>query len=130
MAHRSRLAGFIIDCEGDGLDAAADFWAAALGMSVADRDAGSTPGTYEQFGDTPAGLHVEVQKVAHAPRVHLDIETDDIEAEVARLAALGAHEVSRPHDGRWVVMQAPTGHRFCVVRMHEGGNAARANRWA
>ncbi|GAB3735262.1 VOC family protein [Luteimonas pelagia] len=129
MAHRSRLAGFIIDCEGDGLDDAADFWAAALGMTVADRDAGSTPGTYEQFGDTPAGLHVEVQKVSHPPRVHLDIETDDVEAEVARLVALGASEVSRPHEGRWVVMDAPTGHRFCVVRMHEGGNAARANRW-
>jgi predicted enzyme related to lactoylglutathione lyase len=129
MGHRSRLAGFIIDCQGDGLDAAADFWAAALGMTVVDRDAGSTPGTYEQFGDTPAGLHVEVQKVAHPSRVHLDIETDDIEAEVARLVALGAREVSRPNDGRWVVMDAPTGHRFCVVRMQDGDNAARANAW-
>jgi predicted enzyme related to lactoylglutathione lyase len=129
MAHRSRLAAFIVDCHGDDLDRAADFWAAALGMTVADREAGSVPGQYQQFGDTPAGLHVEVQKVAHEPRVHLDIETDDIEAEVARLSALGASEVARPHAGRWVVMQAPTGHRFCVVRMHQRGHGPKANDW-
>ena len=29
--HRSRIAGIIIDCETDNLDAAADFWSAALG---------------------------------------------------------------------------------------------------
>ena len=38
--HRSRLAGFIIDCNTDDLDAATDFWAGALGCSIADRDAG------------------------------------------------------------------------------------------
>ena len=31
MAHRSRLAGFIIDCETDDLAGAAAFWSAALG---------------------------------------------------------------------------------------------------
>lgn len=129
MPHRSRLAGFIVDCRDGDLDDAADFWAAALGMTVADRDAGSVPGQYQQFGDTPAGLHVEVQKVAHEPRVHLDIETDDLEAEVARLSALGARELERPHGGRWVVMQAPTGHRFCVVRMHHPGQGPQANDW-
>ena len=29
--HRSKLAGFIIDCDTDDLEAAADFWSAALG---------------------------------------------------------------------------------------------------
>lgn len=129
MPHRSRLAGFIVDCRSDDLDGAADFWAAALGMTVADRDAGSVPGQYQQFGDTPAGLHIEVQKVAHEPRVHLDIETDDLESEVARLSTLGASEVARPHGGRWVVMQAPTGHRFCVVRMHHPEQGPKANDW-
>ena len=33
MAHRSRLSGFIIDCNTGDLDAAADFWARALGCS-------------------------------------------------------------------------------------------------
>ena len=38
MAHRSRLAGFIIDCQVDDLHAPAAFWASALGMRIADAD--------------------------------------------------------------------------------------------
>ncbi len=57
---------------------------------------------------------IEVQRVEHESRLHLDIESDDVEAEVARLEALGATRVSRCRS--WWVMQAPTGQRFCVVR--------------
>jgi len=57
---------------------------------------------------------VILQKVEHASRVHLDIETDDIEAEVERLQALGAIEIARIQG--WVVLEAPSGHRFCVVK--------------
>lgn len=32
--HRSRLAGFIIDCKTDDLEQAARFWAAALGYEL------------------------------------------------------------------------------------------------
>ena len=46
--------------------------------------------------------------------MHLDIETDDIEAEVRRLQLLGAVLVERVKS--WCVMEAPTGQRFCVVR--------------
>lgn len=58
---------------------------------------------------------VQIQRVEHESRVHLDIETDDIPAAVARLEQLGARIVERLE--RWVVMQAPTGQRFCVVRV-------------
>ena len=92
MAHRSRLAGFIIDCQTDDLDPAASFWSQALGVTIADPDAGDVPGTYQMFGDTPADLHIEVQKVDHPSRVHLDIESDDIDAEAARLEKLGREE--------------------------------------
>ena len=61
--------------------------------------------------------------------MHLDIETDDLDAEVMRLEALGAREVSRPRAGRWVVMQAPTGQRFCVVRMHHPERGTPPNDW-
>lgn len=115
MPHRSRLAGFIIDCRTDDLDAAADFWSQALGVRIADRDAGDDSAEYQQFGDTPGDLHIEVQKVDHASHVHLDIEADDIDAEAARLEALGARKVAFVK--RWWVMEAPTGQRFCVVRM-------------
>ena len=126
MAHRSRLAGFIIDSQSDDLDASARFWSSALGIAIADPDSGGT-GQYAEFGGAPGDLHVEVQKVEHPSRVHLDIETDDIDAEVARLEALGATRVAFVK--RWWVMQAPTGHRFCVVNPQHGALGDDANRW-
>ena len=60
-------------------------------------------------------------------RGYIDIETDDIPAEVARLEKLGAKVVS--HLRRWVVMEAPTGQRFCVVRVQRPGFPKNANRW-
>ena len=128
MAHKSRLAGFIIDCQGGDVTTSARFWSAALGLPITDPNEGGA-GKYAVLGDTPADLHIEVQKVPHESRVHLDIETDDIEAEVARLRQLGATEVSRPYDARWVVMQAPTGQRFCVVRLRDATKGPRLNAW-
>ncbi len=127
MTHRSRLAGFIIDCQGGSLDVSARFWSEALGIAVADSDSGGI-GIYAEFGDAPGGLHVEVQKVEHPSRVHLDIETDNIDAEVARLEALGAQRVAFVRE-RWWVMQAPTGQRFCVVPLREDNRREPPNVW-
>lgn len=127
MSHRSRLAGFIIDCQDHTADAGASFWAAALGYQAApayrEGDA-----EYAELQGAPAGLNVEVQRVGHASRVHLDIESDDIDAEATRLEALGARRIDFVK--RWWVMEAPTGHRFCIVRMREDEAKAPANRWA
>ena len=123
--HRSRLAGFIIDCRTDDLEAAATFWSAALGLAMTggqDDDPG-----YRHLQNGPGDLHIEVQQVSHESRVHLDIESDDIEAEVHRLEALGAKRVSDIK--RWVVMEAPTGQRFCVVRPQSTEFASQSNRW-
>ena len=127
MAHRSRLAGFIIDCQVDDLDAAAAFWSSALGMPVVDPKAGDDTAEYQQFGGTPADLHVEVQKVSHPSRVHLDIEADDIDAEADRLEKLGAKRIAFVK--RWWVMEAPSGHRFCVVKMHHPERGAPPSEW-
>ena len=127
MPHRSRLAGFIIDCQVDDLDAAARFWSGALGATIDNPNAGDATAEYQNFGNTPGDLHIEVQKVAHPSRVHLDIETDDLDAEVARLEALGAKRVGFVK--RWWVMEAPTGQRFCVVKMHDPEKGARPNTW-
>ena len=127
MAHRSRLAGFIIDCNVENLDAAADFWSQALGCGIADRDAGDGTAEYQMLGDTPGDLHIEVQKVSHPSRVHLDIESDDVDAEADRLEKLGARKIAFVK--RWWVMEAPTGQRFCVVRMKHPGRGAPAKQW-
>ncbi|MFD0321546.1 VOC family protein [Lysobacter gummosus] len=114
MAHRSRLAGFIIDCETGDIDTAANFWSAALGLARVDTydDEGAQ---YAQLANAAGELHVEVQKVDHPSRVHLDIESDDLDAEAERLEKLGAKRIKFVK--RWWVMEAPTGHRFCIVRM-------------
>ncbi|GAB2503354.1 VOC family protein [Lysobacter humi (ex Lee et al. 2017)] len=126
MAHRSRLAGFIIDCDTPDLDAAARFWSGALGLEIVDPDSGGT-GRYAEFGGAPGNLHVEVQRVEHASRVHLDIEADDIDAEADRLEKLGARRIAFVQ--RWWVMEAPTGQRFCLVRMREDAGRGPANHW-
>ena len=126
MAHHSRLAGFIIDSRSDDLDTTARFWSAALGLRVADPDSGGT-GQYAEFAGVPGDLHVEVQKVDHPSRVHLDIETDDIDAEVARLEALGATRVAFVK--RWWVMQAHDGQRFCVVPLRDDNGRPAPHRW-
>ena len=125
--HRSRLAGFIIDCRTDDLHGAADFWSRALGMAT-EALPGQEGESYVKLRVPGERLHVEVQAVGHESRVHLDIEADDIEAEVARLEKLGAKRLKKVHG--WVVMEAPTGQRFCVVRPQNKGFEQEANVWA
>jgi len=124
--HKSRLAGFIIDCHTDDVGAAARFWSAALGLP--ERQLGPGEEDYIGLDAPPQRLHVEVQRVDHDSRVHLDIETDDVAAEVARLEALGARRVAQIKT--WWVMQAPTGQRFCVVRRSSPDFDSTANSWA
>jgi hypothetical protein len=124
--HRSRLNGLQIDCNTEDIDAAACFWAEALGRPVAPDHPG-TRGNYVMLETRPGEVDVQIQRVEHESRVHLDIETDDIPAEVARLEKLGATVDKRLE--RWVVMQAPTGQRFCVVRVQRDGFPKGATEW-
>ncbi len=82
--HRSRLGGLIIDCRTEDLEAAAEFWSQALGCRMV-RSIDPADTNYVQLETAPNEPHLEVQKVGHESRVHIDIETDDIEAEAARL---------------------------------------------
>jgi hypothetical protein len=113
MAHRSRLSTLLIDAPRAEASAAASFWSEALGVPTH-----PVPGE-EQFFSLRGALpdHVlAVQSVDDAPRYHVDIEADDVEAEAARLIGLGAVEV-----GRWlecVTLRAPGGHLLCVIPPH------------
>ncbi len=124
--HKSQLAGFIIDCKTDDLDAAAGFWGQALGYELTRSDDPDDE-NYVELETGPDEVHVEVQRVNHPSRLHLDIETNDIEAEVARLEQLGAKRVEQVK--RWWVMEAPTGQRFCVVTPQRANFSATANEW-
>jgi hypothetical protein len=114
--HRSRLVAFVIDCKSKDLDSATRFWSAALGRPVV--PPAPDAGNYRELTADPDEPMVLVQKVDHDSRIHLDIETDDMEAEVKRLEALGAKRVA--FIKRWWVLEAPTGQRFCVVNPQRG----------
>ena len=116
----------MIDCQLGTLVAASRFWSSALGLPIVEPDEDGS-GRYAVLAPAPGGLHVEVQRVEHPSRLHLDIAADDIDAEATALEALGATRVGNPH-GRWWVMQAPTGQRFCVVRARPAESATPPSR--
>ena len=124
--HKSRLAGIVIDCQTGDLDEHAEFWGAALGRGIRRR---YEPGdeNYRLLEDAEDSLQVLTQKVEHPSRIHLDIETNDIEAEVQRLEGLGAQRLNKIRD--WWVMQAPSGQRFCVVKPQRSDFEELANVW-
>jgi hypothetical protein len=124
--HKSRLGALVVDCQTNDLPAEAAFWAGALG---ADPESGDrqTDARYLRLNGKPSEAQMLLQKVEHPSRVHLDIETDDIEAEVKRLEALGASVVERLP--KWVVMEAPSRHRFCVISPIRTDFEDNANVW-
>jgi predicted enzyme related to lactoylglutathione lyase len=124
--HQSRISAFILDCKVDDLATAMEFWSKALGRPIANPDQDGD-GRYAELKTDADEPFLLLQKVAHEPRIHLDIETDDLDAEVARLEALGAERIEFVK--RWWVMQAPTGHRFCVVRKQPAKSPEHFNAW-
>ena len=124
MAHRSRIGVIVIDCRTDDLGPATAFWSAALGVSGrVDED-----GKYAVLADGQGHPKLLLQAVDHESRVHLDVETDDRAAEATRLEALGARNLGWVRDD-WIVMEAPTGHRFCLVPPQGDDFPGDAARW-
>ncbi len=122
--HRSRLSAILIDTPHASAAASTAFWSAALG----------TPAQVEpnepEFTSLPGavpGLEVAVQSVDDQARFHVDVETDDVDAEVTRLTALGAVELRRWLDAR--ILRAPGGHLLCVVPRHSADFEAGARTW-
>src|ERR1043166_4574097 len=99
--HHSRLCALLIDCQTTDVDAAARFWADALGRPIDPKHPG-TRGNYVMLEDRPGEISIQIQRVDHESRAHIDIETDDISAEVSRLEKLGATVDKRLE--RWTVM--------------------------
>jgi hypothetical protein len=124
--HRSRLATVIIDFDARSFEEGARFWSQALGRERLARNE-----RYESLRGRvggEGGLYVGLQRGVDDPqRLHFDIETDDVEAEVSRLMGIGAQVKARIRSH--VVMRAPGGHTFCVVPASRGDFSANARTW-
>jgi hypothetical protein len=127
VPHYSRLYKVVIDVTEADHDEEVVFWQAATGQPLTRSE------RYPEYhgaslpGDVFALL---IQRIGEGPsRVHLDIHTDDLEAEVARLEALGARRVRLVND-HWWIMEDPAGLPFCVLPDPPGSlNEDNAQRW-
>lgn len=113
--HRSRIGVVLIDHPDASYDAALTFWGAVRGIEPQQEE----HGPYASLG-VIGNLQLDLQRLVDAdrPRVHLDVETDDLPAEVARLVGLGA-EVLEERDG-YQILTDPGGLVFCVVPVQTG----------
>lgn len=110
--HRSRIGVVLIDHADDHHDESLAFWAGVQGVRPV------VDGAYASVGEV-GSANLEVQRLEDGPsRIHLDIESDDIPAEVARLKDLGGTVVD--DRGDYVIMSDPGGLVFCVVGIQTG----------
>jgi predicted enzyme related to lactoylglutathione lyase len=109
----------VIDCAD--LERSARFWAAALGYA----DQGDAGGKYRTvLPEDGPGVEILLQRTDDTKqgknRVHLDLRTEDLEAEVARVLALGAARLTKEpveeNGWTWHILADPDGNEFCVLR--------------
>jgi len=104
--HKSRLSAIVIDCHTDHIEHAAGFWSQLLGQASHVDDDGHRA-TIEA---ADKGVSLVIEAVHDEARIHVDIETDNLAAEIHRIEQLGGRKVSVVNHS--VIMEAPTGHRF------------------
>lgn len=114
--HRTRLVQICIDCPPELLDVELRFWRDATrwefrpstGAEFAGKLYPPEPGPvhllFQRLGDEDTGTHA---------RAHIDLGTDDREAEARRLEELGATRLDTG-DG-WILLAAPDGMQFCAT---------------
>jgi predicted enzyme related to lactoylglutathione lyase len=116
--HRSRVCYFVIDVSD--LDQGISFWTAALD-GTEEETSETSRHIYRNIRLPDSEIRILLQKTddrkTSKERMHIDLETDDVEAEVKRLEALGAvrydHQQERGYD--FWVLQDPWGNEFCVL---------------
>jgi hypothetical protein len=126
MAHWSRLSKIVIDAPAGEHDRELAFWSSALGQPLTWFD------SHPEYHGAPihgTGFGLLIQRLGDGPgRVHLDIHTDDLAAEIARLEELGASRVRQVHS--WWILRDPAGLPFCVIPEPPGSlNDSNAHRW-
>jgi hypothetical protein len=126
VTHYSRLCKVVMDVPAADHDQELAFWQGAVGQPMARSEA------YPEYHSADLDgreFGLLIQRLEDGPgRVHVDIHTDDLAAEVARLERLGARRVRRAH--LWWIMRDPAGLPFCVIPEPAGTlNDDNAQRW-
>jgi predicted enzyme related to lactoylglutathione lyase len=109
------LANVVFDCDDVGL--VARFWSTALDRPL-------DPESSEYFATispdaSPRWFFAKVPEPKTTKnRVHADLTTPDVEAEIARLVAAGAKRVAdkSEYGHTWTVMQDPESNEFCIAQ--------------
>jgi predicted enzyme related to lactoylglutathione lyase len=117
--HRSRVCQFVIDVSD--LDQGVTFWTAVVD-GVEEETSEASRHIYRRIRLPDSEIRILLQKTGDRKiskeRMHIDLETDNVEAEVERLEALGAvrwdHQQERGFDF-WVVRD-PWGNEFCILQ--------------
>ena len=123
--HHSKLCTVMIDCEAGVMKQSVEFWSGAFGCGL--DHPYNEKDNYFWLAEDVNGTRIGVQKRDGDTGIHLDIETDDVDAEVARLEALGARRKYKIKD--WWVMEDPSGNAFCVIVPEHQDFPKGAKRW-
>jgi catechol 2,3-dioxygenase-like lactoylglutathione lyase family enzyme len=113
---RIRIGSTVVNCAD--LETMTTFWTEALGLTPSSREPdddfrvlrGDRVNMSLQLADTP---------VTARDQMHLDLYSDDADAEVARLIELGARFVRENVKDGYVVLLDPEGNEFCVCAVAE-----------
>src|SRR6187399_3164244 len=109
-----KIGNITFDCENP--PRVAEFWAAALGYEIKDANDYFAE-VAAPSGALPNLLFITVPESRTVKnRVHVDLGSDDREAEVARLVGLGATrgDTHTIYGITWTVLQDPEGNELCV----------------
>lgn len=124
--HKSQIRTLVIDCPEQTWNQATQFWSQFLGF--APNTAVEPSDNYLALEGSLEKIRVLLQKVAGPAEIHLDLETDDTDAELTRVTAIGARE--KYPVKYWRVMETPSGHTFCILPAEkETGLTQHAQTW-
>ena len=102
MTHYSRVDKIVIDVPASTHDRELAFWQNATGGETGHSERNPE---FHWAGLPGQAIAMLVQRLGEGPgRLHLDIHTDDLDAEVARLEALGAERIRQVHT--WWIMRS------------------------
>jgi hypothetical protein len=106
----------IIDVPPTLVERSTAFWSAALGCTVG--EPWPRHPEFRSLVPETGNPYVHVQTGDHGPRIHLDVEVADADAEAARLVALGATASAvtvETGDSGWHTVLSPGGFPWCLL---------------